>query len=79
METITINELVDRAVASDRPILLKGEKGNAVLISEQDWNALQETLYLQSIPNMANSIKEGGETLLEDCVDESIVRDILNG
>ncbi|MEA5468912.1 type II toxin-antitoxin system Phd/YefM family antitoxin [Spirulina sp. 06S082] len=86
METIAVNEdtkkideLVDRAVESDRPILLKGEKGNAILISEKDWNALQETLYLQSIPEMTKSIKQGGNTSLKDCVEESIVRGILNG
>jgi PHD/YefM family antitoxin component YafN of YafNO toxin-antitoxin module len=42
--------------------LLKAETGNAVLISESEWNAIQETLYLSSIPNMIESIKEGGNT-----------------
>ncbi|MBP0031359.1 type II toxin-antitoxin system Phd/YefM family antitoxin [Roseofilum reptotaenium CS-1145] len=86
METISqnqyanlINELVDRAIENDRPILLQGSAGNAIVISETEWNAIQETLYLQSIPGMSQSIKEGGQTPVEDCVDESIIRDILNG
>ncbi len=42
-------------------------------------NAMQETLYLQSIPGMVESIKQGGEISLTECVDESTIRDILNG
>ncbi|MBP0027214.1 type II toxin-antitoxin system Phd/YefM family antitoxin [Roseofilum sp. Guam] len=86
METISqnqyadiIDELVDRAIQNDQPILLQGSAGNAIVISEKDWNALQETLYLQSISGMSESIKEGGQTPIEDCIDESIIRDILNG
>ncbi len=86
METITfnqnnsnINSLVNQTIDNNQPILLKGETGNAVLISESEWNAIQETLYLTSIPNMVESIKEGGETPLSECVNESAIRDILNG
>ena len=39
------------------PITITNSKGkNAVLLSEQDWNAIQETLYLNSIPGIVNSI-----------------------
>ncbi len=86
METITVNQddhkinkLVNQTIENNQPILLKGEIGNAVLISEKDWNAIQETLYLQSIPNLLESIKKGGETPLEDCIDEAVIRNILNG
>ncbi|MDJ1175975.1 type II toxin-antitoxin system Phd/YefM family antitoxin [Roseofilum capinflatum] len=86
METISkneyadlIDELVDRALENNQPILLQGSAGNAIVISETDWNAIQETLYLQSIPGMSQSIKEGGQTPVEDCIDESTIRDILNG
>ncbi|MBP0012285.1 MAG: type II toxin-antitoxin system Phd/YefM family antitoxin [Roseofilum sp. SBFL] len=86
METISenqyadiIDELVGRANENNQPILLQGAAGNAIVISEKEWNALQETLYLQSIPGMSESIKEGRQTLIEDCVDESTIRDILNG
>ncbi|MEM9539117.1 MAG: hypothetical protein AAGA60_06350 [Cyanobacteria bacterium P01_E01_bin.42] len=58
--------------------LLKRKRGNASSIFEKDGNALQETFYLQSIPKMAASIKEGGKTTLTDCIDESTVRNILN-
>ncbi|MCW6038902.1 type II toxin-antitoxin system Phd/YefM family antitoxin [Spirulina subsalsa FACHB-351] len=86
MENITVqpsdnhlNQLVYQAVTHEQPILLKTAQGNAVLVAEKDWNAIQETLYLQSIPNLVSSIQEGGKTALEDCVDETTVRNILNG
>ena len=81
METISVNQdnnkieqLINQAVENNQPILLKGKTGNAVLISEKDWNAIQETLYLNSIPGMVESIKKGGETPLKECVDESNIR-----
>ena len=46
---------------------------NAVIISEDDWKAIQETIYLNSIPGMAESIREGGETPIEECVPEDEV------
>ena len=86
MEAITINQnndninsLVNQTLNDNQPILLKGETGNAVLISESEWNSIQETLYLTSIPNMVESIKEGGKTPLSECIDELTIRDILNG
>ena len=51
-----------------RPITITNNRGkNAVLISEDDWNAIQETLYLNSIPGMAESIVEAGKESLEEC------------
>ena len=41
-----------------------------MLVSEEDWNAMAETLYLLSVPGMRESIKEGMETLIEECVNE---------
>ena len=55
------------------PTLIVGRKGNAVLISEDDWNAIQETLYLDSIPHMTESIIAGAEEPLENCVPEDMV------
>lgn len=52
------------------PVLITGKNGNAVLISEEDWNAIQETLYLTSIPGMAESLIQGKESSLEDCLSE---------
>jgi antitoxin YefM len=86
METITVNQnddkinnLVNQIIEQNQPILLKTEKGNAILISEEEWKAMQETLYLQAIPDLVDSIKQGGKTPLEECIDETIIRNILNG
>jgi len=50
-----------------QPIVLAGTHHQGVLISQQDWQAIQETLYLLSIPNMRESIKEGLPTPIEEC------------
>jgi prevent-host-death family protein len=50
--------LIDEANTSHEPIQITGKRGNAVLISEEDWRAIQETLYLQSVPGMVDSIKK---------------------
>lgn len=50
--------LIDEANSSHEPIQITGKRGNAVLISEEDWRSIQETLYLQSIPGMVDSIKK---------------------
>ena len=77
MTTIKIGEarnklggLVDEAAASHEPVLITGKRGNAVFISEEDWRAIQETLYLLSIPGMRESIREGLQTPVEECVKE---------
>ena len=50
------------------------QKGkNAVLIGEEDWKAIEETLHLMAIPGMAESIIEGGKTAIEDCLEENEV------
>lgn len=59
--------LIDEAASTHKPIVIKGKRTNAVLLSEEDWNAINETLYLSSIPGMRESIKEGLETSLEEC------------
>ena len=51
--------LIDEASETHQPIVIKGKRSNAVLLSEDDWNAMQETLYLLSVPGMRESIKEG--------------------
>jgi prevent-host-death family protein len=67
----TLYKLINETADSHEPILISGKKANAVLISEEDWNAVNETLHLLSIPGMRESIIEGLQTPLEDC-DESI-------
>ncbi len=60
-------KLIDDACKSSEPIQITGKRGNAVLISEDNWNAIQETLYVLSIPGMRGSIREGLNTKVEDC------------
>ncbi len=64
--------LIDDVQSSHEPIHITGKRGNAVLVSEDDWRAVQETLYLVSIPGMRESILEGMDTptdRLEDKLD----------
>lgn len=65
--------LVEDVNLYSEPTLIVSKKGNAVLISESDWNAIQETIYLNSIPGMVESIKEGMDTAIENCVPEEDV------
>ena len=51
--------LIDETAESHEPIAITGKRANAVLVSEEDWNAIQETLYLLSIKGMRESIKAG--------------------
>lgn len=63
-------KLIDEASASHTPIQITGKRGNAVLVSEDDWRAIQETLYLLSVPGMRESIREGLKTPVEECSEE---------
>jgi antitoxin YefM len=60
-------ELIDAVSETHQPIVISGERNNAVLLSESDWSAIQETLYLLSIPGMRESIRAGLATPIEDC------------
>ncbi len=51
--------LIDEVGTSHEPVLITGKRGNAVLLAEDDWRAIEETLYLLSIPGMRESIVEG--------------------
>ena len=51
--------LMDETAASHVPVMISGKRTNAVLIAEEDWSAIQETLYLLSVPGMRESIKAG--------------------
>lgn len=63
-------KLLDQVAQSHEPILITGKRANAVLISEDDWRAIEETLYLMSVPGMRESIIEGMETPVEETFDE---------
>lgn len=74
MTTLTATEarrqlynLLDVISDSHEPIQITGKRHSAILISETDWKAVQETLYLSSIPGMAESIKAGLNEPVENC------------
>lgn len=59
--------LIDQASSSHEPIIITGKRGNAVLLSEEDWKSIQETMFLLNIPGMRESIQDGLKTPVEDC------------
>lgn len=59
--------LIDETAASHQPLLISGKRNSAVLVSQEDWAAIQETLFLLSVPGMRESIREGMATDVEDC------------
>lgn len=63
-------KLLDKIAASHEPIQITGKRNNAILISEEDWRAINETLYLLSIPKMRESIRDGLKTPLKKCSQE---------
>ncbi len=60
-------QLVDAAELSHKPVQIKGRRASAVLVSSEDWEAIQETLYLLSIPGMRESLLKGMKTPLSKC------------
>ena len=60
-------QLVDETAASHEPIQITGKRATAILVSEEDWRAIQETLFLLSIPGMRGSLQEGLKTPVEEC------------
>jgi len=61
---------MDQAAESHQPIVISGKRTNSVLVSAEDWEAIQETLYLLSVPGMRESIKEGMSESVESCAKE---------
>ncbi len=59
--------LLDETAAAHEPVLITGRRSNGVLLGEEDWNAIQETLYLLSIPGMRESIRKGLATPVDKC------------
>jgi antitoxin YefM len=77
MTTLTATEaraklykLLDEVAESHQPIMITGKRANAVLIAEDDWRAIEETIFLLSIPGMRESIIEGLNTPIDECSDE---------
>ncbi|HZV67305.1 MAG TPA: type II toxin-antitoxin system Phd/YefM family antitoxin [Telluria sp.] len=63
----TLYKLIDEAAESHAPVTITGKRNSAVLVSADDWAAIQETLHLLSIPGMRESIREGMAAPLEHC------------
>lgn len=77
MQTLTASEaradlyrLMDQAASSHQPIVITGKRGNSVLLSAEDWEAIQETLFLLAVPGMRESIKAGMAESIESCARE---------
>lgn len=77
MKTLTASQararlykLLDQAAAEHEPIQITGKRANAVLVSEEDWRAVQETLYLLSIPGMRESIRAGIKEPVGKCAEK---------
>ena len=73
MTTVNVTEaranlykLIDDASVSHEPVVITGKRGNAVLLAEDDWTAINETLYLLSVPGMRRSIIEGMQENLDE-------------
>jgi PHD/YefM family antitoxin component YafN of YafNO toxin-antitoxin module len=64
---ITLYKLLDKASESHEPIQITGKRHNAILIAEDDWRAIKETLYLLSTPGMRESIRQGLKTPFKKC------------
>ena len=62
-------KLIDETSQTHQPITITGKRGNAVLLAEEDWNAINETLFLLSVPGMRESIREGMDEKLDNCAD----------
>ena len=64
---------VEQTIRYNEPLNISTKEGNAVLLSEEDYSGIMETLYLVSMPGMREKIMDGLSTPLEDCVDEAAV------
>ena len=77
MSTITASEararlyrLIDETAESHQPLLITGKRNKAVLIAEEDWEAIQETLFLLAVPGMRESIREGMAAPVDECAED---------
>lgn len=75
MKTITASEarsklykLIDETAVTSEPVQITGKRADAVLVSMEDWQAIQETLHLLSIPGMRDSIRKGMKTPVRECL-----------
>lgn len=62
--------LLEEVSVTHEPVQIKGKKGSAVLVSEEDWRSIQETLHLLSVPGMRESVVAGMKTAVEECSEQ---------
>ena len=67
-----LNKLLDEVAQNHEPILITGKRTNAILISEDDWRAIEETMVLLSIPGVRESLIEGLNTPVEELIHEVV-------
>jgi prevent-host-death family protein len=60
-------KLLDQTASSHEPVQITGRRSSAILIGEEDWRSIQETLFLLSIPGMRESIRDGLKTPVKKC------------
>lgn len=65
--------MIEQTIKYNEPLNISTKDGNAVIISEEDYNGIMETLYLVSSPDMKEKLYSGKNTALDDCVPESEV------
>ncbi len=65
--------ILEQTIKYNEPVNISTKLGNAVIISEEDYNGLMETLYLSSIPNMKEKLIDGMNTPLDECIPENEV------
>ena len=68
-----IFEILEQTIKYNEPVNISTKSGNAVIISEEDYNGLMETLYLSSIPTMKDTIVNGLQTPIDECLSENEV------
>jgi len=68
-----IYELLEQTIKYNEPINISTKNGNAIVLSEEDYNNIMETLYIASIPELKRDIIEGLNEKIEDCIDEDEV------
>lgn len=68
-----IYELLEQTIKFNEPINISTKNGNAVVLSEEDYRGLMETVYLLDIPNMKEKLLEGKNTPIEECLTEEEV------
>lgn len=63
--------IIDEAIMTHNPVTVTGKAGNVVIISEEDFSAIKETMYISGIPGLRERIIIGLNTKLDDCVEDS--------